>query len=252
MEASNVFLSALADGGQDGVWAVKVCPGNGEESSRSAMRRLPFPGVFKPPSDSFMLVDQLRREPGLPGASVLDLCAGSGVLGIAAALLGAAHVTAIDVSRRAVIAARLNGLLNGVRVNGLRGDLFAPLAGRRFDFIVSNPPYLPSADDQLPRRGPARAWEAGPGGRAFLDPICQAAPAHLAPGGVLLLVHSSLCGETETTEALRAAGLDVTVPGRHRGPLGERLSARAEVLRARGLLPDAEVEDILIVRAARP
>ncbi len=216
------------------------------------MRRLPFPGVFKPPSDSFMLIDQLRHEPGLPGARVLDLCAGSGVLAIAAAKLGAASVTAVDVSHRAVVAARLNGLLNGVGVEGIRGNLFAPLEGRRFDFIVSNPPYVPSADGRLPRRGLARAWEAGPQGRAFLDPICQEAPAYLASGGVLLLVHSSLCGETETTEALRAAGLNVTIPGRHHGPLGELLSARAPMLRARGLLASAETEEILIVRAARP
>lgn len=216
------------------------------------MRRLPFPGVFKPPSDSYMLIEQLRREPGLPGANVLDLCAGSGVLGIAAARLGAASVTAVDVSRRAVMAARLNGLLNGVRVDGVRGDLFAPVAGRGFDLIVSNPPYLPSVEDRLPRRGPGRAWEAGPRGRAFLDRICQMASVYLTPGGVLLLVHSSLCGEAETIELLTASGLEVTVPGRHRGPLGERLSARAPVLRARGLLPGAEVEDILVVRAVRP
>lgn len=219
---------------------------------RSAVRRLPFPGVFKPHSDSFMLANQLRHEPGLPGASVLDLCTGSGVLAVQAARVGAASVTAIDASRRAVLAARLNGRLNGVQVDGLRGDLFAPLAGRRFDFIVSNPPYLPSVDERLPRRGPARAWDAGPRGRAFLDRICAAVALHLNRRGVLLLLQSSLCGESETVEALRAAGLEVSIPWRHLGPLGERLSARAEMLRARGLLSGAELEEILIIRAVRP
>lgn len=230
---------------------VKVCPGHGEESSRSAMRRLPVPGVFKPPSDSFMLIDQLRREPALHRARILDVCAGSGILGIAAALLGAGHVTAIDVSRRAVAAARINGRLNGVQLEARRGDLFGPVAGRTFDFIVSNPPYLPSADDELPRRGLARAWDAGPHGRAFVDRICRTARAHLAARGVLLLVHSSLCGEAETIRALRATGLEVTVPGRYHGPLGELLSARASMLRERGLLSGPEVEEILVFRAQR-
>ncbi len=198
-----------------------------------------------------MLIDHLRREPALPGADVLDLCAGSGVLGIAAAQLGAGRVTAVDVSRRAVMSARLNGKLNGVRVDVARGDLFGPVAGRRFDVIVSNPPYVPSIENRLPRRGPARAWEAGPRGRAFLDRICKAVSNHLATEGVLLLVHSSLCGEAETLELLRRSGLEVTVPGRHRGPLGERLSARAAVLRSRGLLQGPEVEDILVIRAVR-
>ncbi len=198
-----------------------------------------------------MLIEQLRREPGLCGAHVLDLCAGSGILGIAAGLMGARSVTAIDISRRAVIASRVNGLLNGVRVDALQGDLLAPVAGRQFQFIVCNPPYVPSADDQLPKRGLARAWEAGSDGRAYLDRVCDAAPGRLAPGGVLLLVHSSLCGETETTEALRTAGLEVSVPGRHRGALGKLLSARAEMLRARGLLPTAEVEEILVFRGVR-
>lgn len=212
------------------------------------MRLLPLPGVFQPPSDSYMLAQQLRKERLGPGVSVLDLGTGSGHLAVVAALAGASAV-AVDISRRAVLSARLNALVNGVHVTALRGDLFAPLAGRRFDVIVSNPPYLPHPDEELPTRGPARAVDAGPSGRAVLDRICARVGRHLRPDGVVLLVHSSVCGEQETIDALSAHGLDSSIVFRHRGPLGPRLAARADWLRARGLLLPGDQEDVIIFRA---
>src|SRR4051794_23429108 len=152
-----------------------------------AMRVMTLPGVFRPRPDSWLLARHLCAQL-TPGATVLDLCTGSGALAVAAARHGAGAVTAIDVSRRAVLTVRLNAGLNGVRVRALRGDLLAPVAGERFDAIVSNPPYLPADTDRLPRRGPAQAWDAGRDGRALLDRICAQAPAHLRPGGFLLLV----------------------------------------------------------------
>lgn len=216
------------------------------------MRLVPIPGVFEPHSDSLLLASYLEREPRLPGASVLDLCTGSGLLAIEAARRGAREVTAVDVSLRAVIAARMNALLNGVRVRALRGDLFGPVAGRQFDLIVSNPPYLPSERPQLPDRGPARAWEGGVDGRAFIDRICREAQAHIRPGGVLLLLQSSLAADSKTVGALAGQGFEVTVAARHRGPLGTLGRARARMLRDRGLLEEEDGEEIVILRAQRP
>src|SRR5687767_636669 len=153
-----------------------------------------MPGVFRPISDTWLLADALDREALPPGARVLDLCSGSGALAVRAALAGPREVTAVDVSRRAVAAIRLNAALNGVKVRARRGDLLGAVAGERFDAIVSNPPYVPAPSDELPARGPERAWDAGRDGRALLDRICAAAPDHLRPGGVVLLVHSSLLG----------------------------------------------------------
>jgi release factor glutamine methyltransferase len=209
------------------------------------------PGVLRPPSDAFMLAQELRREPLEEGLSVLDLCAGSGILAIVAAQCGARQVTAVDVSRRAVLATRLNARLNGVSVRALRGDLFSAVPGQRFDVIVSNPPYLPSASGELPRRGAKRAWEAGPDGRLFLDRICAGAHEHLLPAGVLLLVHSSLCDEQQTIEMLSRRGFEAQIAAHRSGPLGPRMQARAPMLRARGLLSDGEVEDMVVVRASR-
>ena len=212
------------------------------------MRVLPLPGVFQPLSDSRMLADHLRRERLGPDVSVLDLCTGSGLLALVAAT-HRASVTAIDVSRRALLSVRANALLNGVRVTALRGDLFEPVAGRRFDLIVSNPPYLPDPDDHLPNRGPERAWNAGARGREFVDRICAEAREHLHPGGALLLIHSSVCGERETFQALTAGDLEPSVIFRHRGPLGPRLAARADWLRQCGSLLDGDQEEVIIFRA---
>jgi release factor glutamine methyltransferase len=208
------------------------------------------PGVFRPISDTWLLADALDRESLPPGARVLDLCAGSGALAIRAALDGPRVVTAVDVSRRAVLAIRLNAALNRVRVRALRGDLFGAVAGERFDAIVSNPPYVPAPTDQLPVRGRARAWDAGRDGRALLDRICARARTHLRPGGLLLLVHSSLLGLEPTLEALSAHGLAVDVAVRRRGPLGPLMAGRRPHLEAAGMLRAAQDdEDVLVVRA---
>src|SRR5687768_17156161 len=105
------------------------------------MRIFTVPGVFRPRSDSWMLAkavaDRVR-----PGDSVLDPFTGSGVLALAAAREGA-DATAVDISRRAVICARVNAWLNGVSVRTVRSSTLDPLNGRRFDLIAANPPYLP-------------------------------------------------------------------------------------------------------------
>ena len=215
------------------------------------MRLVTLPGVFRPPSDSWLLADTIREKDIARGASVLDVFTGSGVLAVAAALAGAREVTAVDVSRRAVLTARLNARLNGVRVRALRGDVFEPVAGRRFDLIVANPPYVPGESDLLPVRGPARAWEAGRDGRALLDRFCPAAAAHLTPGGRVLVVQSSLSGERETLEALTETGLDANVLVRRRGGLGPIVSARADDLEARGVLVAGQREEDLLVIEGR-
>jgi release factor glutamine methyltransferase len=217
------------------------------------VRLVTLPGVFKPISDSRMLAGALRRETLPAGARVLDLCTGSGLLALTAALRGVRDVTAVDVSRRALLTVRLNARLNGVAIRTLRGSLFEPVAGEQFDAIVSNPPYVPAASDELPTRGACRAWEAGRDGRALLDRILAEAPAHLAPGGRLLVVHSSILDFAATERALAAAGLTTEVAGRARGPLGPLMTANRELLEARGMLrPGEDEEEVHVIRARRP
>ncbi len=213
------------------------------------MRLLRLPGVFQPHSDSWLLAEQAVREPVPKNASVLDLCAGSGVVALAAARRNGSRVAAVDVSLRAVLTIAINAKLNGVEVKALRGNLFEPVHGSRFDLIVSNPPYLPDPDGRLPRGGASRAWEAGADGRAFIDRICAQAQSHLHPGGVLLLVQSSVCGEGQTLDLLARHGLSGEVVVRKLGPLGPRLSAREAWLRERSLIGEGGMEEMLIIRA---
>ncbi len=196
------------------------------------MRIARLPGVFPPHSDTWLLAAVLRRRPQLRGGTVLDVCTGSGAIAVAAALAGARSVTAVDLSLRAVLTTRLNARLNGVRVEALRGDLLDAVPGRRFDVIVSNPPYLPSEEERLPGRGAARHTEAGGSGRLVLDRLIDAAPAHLVPGGVLLVTHSSVNGESGDARPHARRG-----PGaRRRGaaPGTARPAARGACAPARG------------------
>ena len=217
------------------------------------MRLVTLPGVFRPISDSRFLADVLREQTLPPQATALDLCTGSGILAVTAALRGARSVTAVDVSRRAVATVRINARLNGVKVRAVRGDLFDAVGGQAFDAIVSNPPYVPSDEDVLPRSGPQRAWEAGRDGRLVLDRIVAGVDAHLRPGGFVLLVHSSVLGTERTIADLQAAGLEAECVARRRGPLGPLMLARVQALEADGLLaPGQRHEDVVIVRGRKP
>ena len=162
-------------------------------------------GVWRPHNDAVMIA-RLVAERGLAvEADVLDMFTGSGALAVTAARLGARSVTAVDVSRRALASARLNARRNGVSVRTRRSDLFASLGDEAYDLILANPPYYPG-ESELPRRGIARAWDGGEQGRVLIDALCAQVPPRLRPGGVLVLVHASFNGESETVRRLEHGG----------------------------------------------
>lgn len=238
------------DGDVAGAGAV-VAP-SGHTSSVLLLRA---PAAYPPQGDTWLLADALSVElcpEARAGMRMLDLCAGSGAVALTAARLGVGEVTAVDVSRRAVAAAWLNARCRGLKVQVHRGDLLGPVAGRRFDVITANPPYVPSAVDLLPTRGAARCWDAGIDGRAVLDRICTEAPTALTAGGLLMMVFSSLCGEGQTLDRLGEAGLDASVVARSRQPFGPVLSARAAMLESRGLIgPGQRWEELVVVRGQK-
>jgi release factor glutamine methyltransferase len=210
------------------------------------MRIVVLPGVLRPPSDAALLGGVMARDgSGLRGREALDLCTGTGILALTAARLGA-RATAVDISRRAVLNARLNARLNRLDLAVLRGDLLAPVEGRRFDLIVSNPPYIPAPPGER-TRGAARAWDAGPDGRELLDRICDAAPGHLRPGGRILLVHSSLSDPGESLRRLAAAGLAARIAAEHEGELGPVGRDRFAYLRSIGATDGSARERMVVV-----
>jgi release factor glutamine methyltransferase len=169
---------------------------------------------------------------------------------VAAALRGVRSVTAVDVHRRSAWTARMNARLNGVRVRGLHGDLFEPVAGRRFDLITANPPYVPAPPD-LEQRPGDQAWNAGADGRAIIDRLIDGLPRHLAPGGRALIVQSSVTGTRTTLDRLSDAGLEPSILERRRGPLGPILAGRVDYLINERLLPGPRLEEDILVISAR-
>ncbi|MGY0488136.1 HemK2/MTQ2 family protein methyltransferase [Streptomyces sp. WG-D5] len=212
---------------------------------------LTLPGVYAPQDDTRMLAQALLREPLAPGAEVLDVGTGTGAVALSAAGRGA-RVTAVDISWRAVLTARLNAWRNRLPLRVLRGDLLAPVEGRTFDMIVANPPYVPSPSARAPRGGAARAWDAGRDGRLLLDRICRAAPPLLRPGGTLLIVQSALSDPDRTVDLLAANGLRAEVVRLRWIPFGPVLRERQQWLRGRHLLADdASTEGLVVIRAER-
>ena len=138
-------------------------------------------------------LDQIIGDPASI-TTILDLCTGSGCLAILAALaFPGASVDAADISSDALAVARRNVADYGLepRVALHAGDLFAPLGGRRYDLIVSNPPYVDAkAMAALPpeyRHEPVLALASGDDGLDITRRILRDAGPHLTPGGVLIV-----------------------------------------------------------------
>lgn len=124
---------------------------------------------------------------------VLDLCCGSGAVGISLAkMYSNIRVTAADISEAAVRVAEDNAQNLRARVKFLQGDMFAPLGGRKFDMIVSNPPYIRTnmisiLQEEVKKHEPLTALDGGRDGLDFYRIIVEQAADHLTSGGWLLM-----------------------------------------------------------------
>jgi release factor glutamine methyltransferase len=155
------------------------------------------PAVLIPRPDTECVVAEcLRLARGMTEPCVLDIGTGSGAIAVAVAKhLKGARVTAVDLSPEALAVAARNAAKHGVadRVRFLQGDLFAPIpAGEHFDFVLSNPPYIPH--DELAKLPvgvrdyePQRALDGGPDGYAVFDRLVEGARGYLKSGGCLIV-----------------------------------------------------------------
>lgn len=153
------------------------------------------PDVLIPRPDTELLVELAlaRMPPGQP-VDVLDLGTGSGCIAITLALeRPLARVTAVDRSLNALAIARRNADILDAHVEFLTSDWFSALSGRRFDLIVSNPPYIAAGDPHLARgdvrHEPLSALASGHFGLDDLRSLTMQARAHLRSRGTLLLEH---------------------------------------------------------------
>ena len=143
-------------------------------------------GVYKPAEDTLLL---LRHAESLVEGDVLEMGTGSGYIAIELSRLPRVRrVVGVDIDPKAVGMARNNALDAGVSdaVRFLESDLFQNLGDSRFDWILFNPPYLPSegAIDEL-------SWAGGGKGGELLMRFLSEAPPHLSPGGGILAIVSS-------------------------------------------------------------
>lgn len=173
-----------------------------------------------------------------PPKTVLDLCAGSGCIGIACALHFECEVTLGEIDAGALEVSARNIARHGVadRVHAAQGDLFAGLRGKRYDLIVSNPPYVPTAEWEALapeyRREPRLALDAGSDGMDVVARILREASEHLERDGLLIC---EVGGSVEEFEA-RWPRLQVTWINFQRGGDGVFSVGRDDLQRARGSL----------------
>jgi release factor glutamine methyltransferase len=157
---------------------------------------LPFhvtPDVLIPRPETELLVELAIQY--LPqNGSLLDMGTGSGAIAVSIAHARPdAQVTAIDVSAAALVVATKNGAQNNVQVEFLQSDWYAALDARRFDVIVSNPPYIVHGDEHLQqgdlRFEPIDALTDHADGLSAIRRICRDAAAHLHAGGRIFIEH---------------------------------------------------------------
>ena len=149
--------------------------------------------VLIPRPETELLVDEVVKN-GSTAKAILDIGTGSGSIAVALAKhLPQTRVVAVDASAEALEVATANASSNAANVDFLHGDLFSPVPPDiRFDWIVSNPPYIPTADvETLPREirdhEPRAALDGGPDGLRIVSSIASEAANRLASGGKLAL-----------------------------------------------------------------
>jgi release factor glutamine methyltransferase len=154
------------------------------------------PATLVPRPETELLVEQaLLRIPRRAGMQVLDLGTGSGAIALAIATeRPLSRVVATDLSAEALSVARLNARqLALANVEFVAGSWTEPVAGRHFDLVVSNPPYVASGDPHLAALGhePAMALAAGVDGLDAIRAIAASASSVLRPGGEILIEHGA-------------------------------------------------------------
>jgi release factor glutamine methyltransferase len=179
---------------------------------------LVIPSVFNPkvPRTGAFLAAQLDARQVPADAEVLDIGTGSGVCAIFAAR-HARRVVAADINPAAVRCADINAHLNNLehRIQVRHGDLFAPVAGERFDLIIFNPPFLRG----VPRNDRDRAWRSPDVAERFAAGL----RAHLKPRGAALVVLSTFGNAQVFLEQVRQQGFAISVLAERRF-VNERLA----------------------------
>lgn len=169
--------------------------------------------ALRPSEYTSALIHALRVEAaGVRGASVLEIGCGSGVVLAALGAMGAASLCGVDIEQDAIAASTrlLHECGHGATLELHRGDMWQPVAGRRFDLIVANLPHFPMEPVEF--AGRLRTWSAGGAdGRHLLDPFLVGLAEHLAPGGRAVITHNAFDDLARSRKLVMRSGLSIRI-----------------------------------------
>lgn len=145
-------------------------------------------GVLIPRLETEYLVDILKKE-ALFEKHVLDLCCGSGAIGISIAKNYGAKVTCVDINDDAVYFTQKNAILNNINIEVIKSDLFEKCS-KKYDLIISNPPYIPTCDieelnENVKNFEPKIALDGGEDGLDFYRRILMDIGNYIVEGGII-------------------------------------------------------------------
>src|SRR5216683_7965701 len=169
--------------------------------------------ALRPSEYTAALIQVLQaKRTCVQGARVLEIGSGSGVVLAALGALGAASLCGIDIEEDAVTSGMLllDELGHGKVAEFHQGDMWLPVAGRRFDLIVANLPHFPMEPVHVAGRLPT--WSSGGSdGRWLLDAFLEGVPIHLAPGGRAVITHNAFVGVERSRVIAEQHGLALRV-----------------------------------------
>lgn len=161
--------------------------------------------VYEPAEDSFLLAKYAATLAGNLKGRILEIGCGSGIVSLAAARADKKNeVIGVDINPQAVECSVRNAKKNKIpNVRFMESNLFGAVKKTdKFDLILFNPPYLPTATSEKLHGAINAAFDGGRGGRKVLDEFLKEFGKHLKPNGTLLLVQSSLNNLEKTKRAL--------------------------------------------------
>jgi release factor glutamine methyltransferase len=184
--------------------------------------------VYEPAEDSFLLADAALKD-AEPGMRILEVGTGSGfVSAVLLANLKDIYLLAIEINPHAARCARANG------VEVIRTDLFRGIKPEkpenRFELILFNPPYLPTAKEEKVPGWLNYAFDGGISGRETLDRFLNDVRNYLKPGGKILVLISSITGLEAVWEKMKGLGFKVDIVERKKVSFEELMVVRGILL----------------------
>lgn len=172
------------------------------------------PQVYEPAEDTFLLANNLEVE---RMSRALEIGTGTGLIAILASRK-ARMVIATDINPYALDCTLKNIIVNkAYNVELRKGNLFESVKDEKFDLILFNTPYLPTAEDETVDGEVDAAWNGGPSGREVIDRFLAEVKDHLNPGGKVQMVQSTLSGNEETLGKLEELGFKASITAREKG-----------------------------------